>query len=257
VTVVSDLRISQLAERCGVPATTLRFYESAGLLPAERTPAGYRVYDERSVERLEFIGAAKQLGLQLEEIAELLQVWAEGSCAQVRADLRPRLSARITQAEQRAAELRAFTATLHRAVEHLDALPDRDGRCDPQCGFLGPRSASSAVPVVVHRTRQDAEDQAWRTAPVACSLSGQDMQQRADQWRTLLEGATREDIPDGLRLSMPAERAGQVAELAAAEQQCCAFFDFRLHLAGPLLHLEVRAPADAAELLADLFNPAT
>ena len=51
--------------------------------------------------------------------------------------------------------------------------------------------------------------------------------------------------------------AGQVAELAAAEQQCCAFFDFRLHLAGRLLHLEVRAPADAAELLADLFNPAT
>lgn len=251
-----DLWISQLAERCGVPATTLRFYESAGLLPAERTPAGYRVYDDSSVERLEFIGAAKQLGLSLEEIAELLQVWAEGSCAQVRADLRPRLSTRITQAEQRAAELAAFTATLHRAVEHLDALPDRAGRCDPQCGFLGARPASSAVPVTLHRTRQDAEDEAWRTAPVACSLSGQDMQRRADQWRSLLKGARREEIPDGLRLTLPAERAGQIADLAAAEQQCCAFLDFRLQLAGALLHLEVRAPADAAAFLSDLFSPA-
>ena len=33
---VTSLKISQLAERSGVPATTLRFYESAGLLPAER-----------------------------------------------------------------------------------------------------------------------------------------------------------------------------------------------------------------------------
>ncbi|MFD5036597.1 MerR family DNA-binding transcriptional regulator [Streptomyces sp. NPDC058377] len=45
------MRISQLAERSGVPATTLRFYAGAGLLPADRTPAGYRVYGEDAVER--------------------------------------------------------------------------------------------------------------------------------------------------------------------------------------------------------------
>jgi DNA-binding transcriptional MerR regulator len=257
---MSDLRISQLAERSGVPASTLRFYESAGLLPADRTPAGYRVYDEMAVERLEFIGAAKQLGLPLEEIAELLQVWAQGSCAQVKADLRPLLVARIDQAQQRAAELAAFTVNLQQAAAHLDALPDRAERCDPQCGFLGRRPADVVVPdpvmVPLHRTRHEAQDQAWRSAPVACSLSGQDIRQRADQWRAVLEGARREPIPEGLRLSLPADRAGQVAELAAAEQQCCAFFDFRLHLTGGLLHLEVRAPADAAELLTALFNPA-
>ena len=48
-------------------ATTLRFYEGAGLLPG-RTPAGYRVYGEDAVERLGFIGAGKHLGLLLEEI---------------------------------------------------------------------------------------------------------------------------------------------------------------------------------------------
>ncbi|HZE30049.1 MAG TPA: MerR family transcriptional regulator [Actinoallomurus sp.] len=251
---MSGLRISQLAERSGVPATTLRFYETVGLLPAERTPTGYRVYDEMAVERLGFIGAAKQLGLSLEEVAELLQVWANGSCAQVRDDLRPRLTVRIAEAEQRSAELSAFVTTLQTALEHLDVLPDRAGRCDPQC-VVGPRPSGSAapVPVVPHRTRQDAEE--WRTAPVACSLDGEDVRERAAQWRILLEGAEQDQISEGVRLSMPAERAGQVAELATAEQRCCPFFDFRLHLTGDRAHLEVRAPAGAAGLLAELFTP--
>jgi hypothetical protein len=49
--------------------------------------------------------------------------------------------------------------------------------------------------------------------------------------------------------------AAAVAGLAAAEQDCCPFLDFRLHLDGPVLHLEVRAPSDAADLLAALFTP--
>ncbi|MEU1949001.1 hypothetical protein ACFW95_20715 [Streptomyces sp. NPDC059474] len=44
--------------------------------------------------------------------------------------------------------------------------------------------------------------------------------------------------------------------LAAAEQQCCPCFDFRLHLDGQELHLEVCALADGAGLLAELFTPA-
>ncbi|MFI0729343.1 MerR family transcriptional regulator [Streptomyces sp. NPDC021225] len=56
------MRISQLAERSGVPATTLRYYESAGLLAADRSPADYRLYGEEAVERLAFIGSAKHLG---------------------------------------------------------------------------------------------------------------------------------------------------------------------------------------------------
>ncbi|SRR6266496_11540 len=69
---VSRYRISQLAERSGVPASTLRFYEQARLLPAGRTPSGYRIYDDSALERLRFIASAKHLGLGLEEIRELL-----------------------------------------------------------------------------------------------------------------------------------------------------------------------------------------
>ncbi|MFD0425261.1 MerR family transcriptional regulator [Streptomyces parvus] len=286
---MTSMRISQLAERSGVPATTLRFYESAGLLSADRTPAGYRMYGEDAVDRLAFIGAAKHLGLALEEIGELVGVWEAGACRDVKADLRPRISARLAEAESRAAELAAFTASLRGALAHLDALPDRAGRCDPGCGFLAPGAGSAArgssapgpaspgaaavsgeaavsggsrggqpVDVVLSPGRRAAEREAerWRAAPVACSLGGDGLRERTDRWREAVAGATRTDVPEGLRLTLPVDQVARIAELAAAEQACCPFFDFRLHLDGPYLHLEVRAPADGGALLTDLFGSA-
>lgn len=266
------MRISQLAERTGVPATTLRFYEGAGLLTADRTPAGYRSYDEGAVDRLAFIGAAKHLGLPLDEIAELLTVWESGACHEVRAELRPRVAARLDEAEQRVEELTAFAASLHAALEHLDALPARAGRCDPECGFLTAQPAAVAAPVDVRLSTsrkaaaEEQEEELWRAAaPVVCSLGGEQttraagtdaVDERAEQWHRALDGGDRTAIADGIRLTLPADRAGEVAELAASEQQCCPFFDFRLHLVGPRLLLEVRAPAESAELLADLFGTA-
>ncbi|MEV0780559.1 MerR family DNA-binding protein [Streptomyces sp. NPDC050433] len=48
----------------------------------------------------------------------------------------------------------------------------------------------------------------------------------------IAEADGREDIPDDVRLTFPAgaELAGELAARAAAEQGCCAFFDFTLHL---------------------------
>lgn len=250
---VADLLISQLAERCGVPATTLRFYEGAGLLPAGRTPAGYRVFGEDAVRRLRFITTAKRLGLPLDEIAELLRVWADGSCSQVRDSMRPRVLARIAEAELRAGELAAFTATLHDAIENLDALPDKDGSCDEQCGFPDPDPL--AEPAGSRRAGEDAaEAEARSSEPIACSLDGDAMGDRIRQWHDLTGDAERRAIPGGLRLSMPVDRAATVAGLAAAEQRCCPFFAFTIHFGGERLHLEVRVPAEAQTMLTTLFG---
>jgi DNA-binding transcriptional MerR regulator len=259
---MTTMRISQLAERSGIPATTLRFYEDAGLLSAGRTTAGYRVYGEDAVRRVEFIKAAKHLGLPLEEVGKLLAVWDAGACADVKADLRPRIAAQVDQAERRAAELSAFTTTLRAALEHLDALPDRAGPCGPECGLLTattPSGIDRAADLTLLPNQQAAQQEAdrWRTEPVACTLSGDSLRERTAAWHEIVADAVRVDIPDGLRLTLPADRTTAVATLAAAEQQCCSFFDFRFHLDGPVLHLEVRAPASGAALLADLFAPAS
>jgi hypothetical protein len=65
--------------------------------------------------------------------------------------------------------------------------------------------------------------------------------------------ATGVEIPDGLRLTLPAERFTALAGLAAAARECRPFFDFRFHLDGRDLHFEVRAPAEGAGLLAEVF----
>jgi DNA-binding transcriptional MerR regulator len=64
-------RISEVAERSGFPATTLRYYEQIELLePPSRTASGHRVYDDRALARLRFVARAKALGTSLDELRE-------------------------------------------------------------------------------------------------------------------------------------------------------------------------------------------
>jgi len=75
------LSITQLAERTGFPADTIRYYERTGLLPEPaRTTGDHRRYDHHAVDLLQFIRGAKRLGLRLADIADLLTLRATGTC---------------------------------------------------------------------------------------------------------------------------------------------------------------------------------
>lgn len=202
---MSTYRISQLAERSGVPATTLRFYEDAGLLEAGRTPAGYRVYGEDAVERLGFISSAKLLGLALEEIRELLEVREQGVCAAVR-----------TRMVRLVAELSAYGAHLAAVQADLSG-PAPGGGCTTAPAAPGPGPGAA----VTHPVRTVARRLEERTGGV-----------HAGRLRT----------------------GGPYTGVAAAEQDCCSFYDFTLHLSPTTLELTVRAPEAAAPLLAELFG---
>ena len=76
--------------------------------------------------------------------------------------------------------------------------------------------------------------------------------------RALAGRASRiEPTHAGWRLHLPdtPDVVARAAELAAVERRCCAFLTFTLTLADDLL-LDVAAPADARELVGDLFAPA-
>lgn len=141
---VEGMRISELAERTGVPATTLRFYEGAGLLRAARTSARYRDYGADAVERLGFIRAAKGFGLSLEEIGELLPVWESGICDEVKGGLEPRVRGRLAGAQVRLAELGAFVMSLRGALRRIEESAGGDGPCDSDCVCLGSTTAVTA-----------------------------------------------------------------------------------------------------------------
>jgi MerR family transcriptional regulator, redox-sensitive transcriptional activator SoxR len=66
------LPIGTVAERYGVPATTLRYWEQIGLLPAQQRTAGQRRYDLDAIRRIKFIRMAARAGLSLEDIRTLL-----------------------------------------------------------------------------------------------------------------------------------------------------------------------------------------
>ena len=89
------MRISEVATRSGIPATTLRYYETVGLLEAQREANGYRSYDESVLERLSFVESAKHLGLSLPEIVDLLSAVEGETCTQVRETLYPKLRDRL------------------------------------------------------------------------------------------------------------------------------------------------------------------
>jgi len=97
--------IGELAKLAGISVDTLRFYEKNGLIvPKGRSEAGYRIYDQNSVEQVKFILNAKQLGLSLDEIKELLEIRLEAtqhSCAEVKAIT----SAKLTMIDEKIAEL--------------------------------------------------------------------------------------------------------------------------------------------------------
>ena len=67
------MRISELAESAGVPASTVRYYERVGLMGRpDRTASGYRDYGEDAAGRLLFIARARRMGLACEQITELI-----------------------------------------------------------------------------------------------------------------------------------------------------------------------------------------
>ncbi|MET1254913.1 Zn(2+)-responsive transcriptional regulator [Aliikangiella maris] len=66
-------RIGEIAKQTNTSVETLRYYESQGLLIAsERTSAGYRLYSEQDLHRLNFVLQAKKVGFSLKEISHLL-----------------------------------------------------------------------------------------------------------------------------------------------------------------------------------------
>ncbi|MFN2540318.1 MAG: MerR family transcriptional regulator [Mycobacteriales bacterium] len=67
------LQIGDVAEQTGLSLRTVRHYEDVGLLPpAERSPGGFRLYDEQTVQRLLVIKQMKPLEFTLEQMKELL-----------------------------------------------------------------------------------------------------------------------------------------------------------------------------------------
>jgi MerR family transcriptional regulator, copper efflux regulator len=110
------MKIGEVAKRSHIGIETIRYYEREGLLlEPERRPSGYRQYDESTVERLEYIRRAKDLGFTLADIKELLELSfvAHAGCDHIR----QRAEAKITDIEEKIRSLQQMKRSLGKIVE--------------------------------------------------------------------------------------------------------------------------------------------
>ena len=164
----------------------MRYYEDIGLLaPAGRTDAGYRLYDETSLERLRFIARAKQLGCSLDEIADLASVWDGGRCATVQERLRATVETKIAEAHEQIAALTALAADLQRGREPVRCAGGRAVRLARPRAQQTPRQRySTSVPLIAKPAPTAAATA--EEMPIACTLGAGEMSTRLEEWNVLL-----------------------------------------------------------------------
>ncbi|NDJ25182.1 MerR family DNA-binding protein [Nostoc sp. B(2019)] len=98
------LLIGQVTDLSGVPIRTIRYYESLGLLKSSgRTEGGFRQFSFDVLTRLAFIKRAQNLGLSLEEIGAILQVYDQGQppCG----DIKEKLEDKVLQIDHQIEQL--------------------------------------------------------------------------------------------------------------------------------------------------------
>lgn len=119
------MNIGTVAKHSGVPAKTIRYYESIGLTPsANRSVTGYRVYDERDVQTLRFIQRARSLGFSVKQVGDLLALWSDRERSS--ADVKAVAGEHLAEIDRRMAELQSMRAALVHLMEkcHGDDRPD-------------------------------------------------------------------------------------------------------------------------------------
>ncbi|MHB8466749.1 MAG: MerR family transcriptional regulator [Acidimicrobiales bacterium] len=238
------LRISELAERSGVPSSTLRYYERIGLVePDGREDNGYRVYAEATLERLAFIKRAKRLGMRLDDVATLVEAWFAGDCEPLQDRLRGFMTARVAELRVQIAEDSAFERELERILGRLGESATPGVRCGPDCGCdIDPLDASGT-------------DVA--SAGVACSLSDHDIERRLAEWRRAL-GTAISTTPTaaGARIVFDPSPMliAELARLCEAETACCPFFTFGLDITASAVVLTIGAPAGIDDIVGRLLD---
>jgi len=131
------LTVSQVADRSGLAASALRFYERLGLISAVRTSGNQRRYERSVLRRLAFIRAARNVGLSLDEIAAALATLP---------DRRPPTRADWARLS------RGWRERLDQQIGALQKLRDGLDSCIG-CGCLSLKTCAVQNPADVARTR--------------------------------------------------------------------------------------------------------
>lgn len=118
------MSIGEIAEKAGLPAKTIRYYEEIGLVAPQRGENGYRAFSRTDLHRLAFLARARALGFSIEDCRTLVALWDDEGRAS--ADVKRVAKAHLSHIDEKIAQLRSMRDTLGHLVEacHGDERPD-------------------------------------------------------------------------------------------------------------------------------------
>jgi len=123
------MRIHELAEKAGLTADTIRFYEKAGLLDGRhvrRDANNYRNYTEDAIERLGLIRKFQGIGCSIAELKDVLR--DKDARVHTNREVIAWIRQKIAAVEEKKKEYDRVLVTLHRMLEHRMAQGRRRHR---------------------------------------------------------------------------------------------------------------------------------
>ncbi|WP_263754761.1 Cu(I)-responsive transcriptional regulator [Kosakonia cowanii] len=117
------MNISDVAKKTGLTSKAIRFYEQKGLVtPPLRGENGYRSYNQQHLNELTLLRQARQVGFNLEECGELVNLFNDP--ARHSADVKARTLQKVAEIERHISELQAMRTQLLTLAE---ACPGDEG----------------------------------------------------------------------------------------------------------------------------------
>ena len=119
------MQIGRVAERSGVPAKTIRYYEEIGLIAKpKRTAGGYRAFCKQDIDILRFVNRARGLGFSIKDVRNLLALYQDRERAS--ADVKSISLERVKEIERKMEELDSMRRTLLNLAKicHGDERPE-------------------------------------------------------------------------------------------------------------------------------------
>ncbi len=115
------MRIGELAHRAGITPRTIRYYENLGLIkPSEREGTGFRYYTEIELAKLVKISCLKSLGLTLEEIASVIDLYFEDATElTAKRKIVEILKAHLTETDEKMEALAQFRSELQANIARI------------------------------------------------------------------------------------------------------------------------------------------
>ena len=121
------LTISAVAQRAGLRASAIRYYEQIGLLPNAQRISGQRRYDSTVFHRLALVQRARQLGFSLEEIRQLFFGFRPGAPASER--WKKLSQTKLSELEIQAQQIKAMQRKLRDMIQKCRCVSlDQCGR---------------------------------------------------------------------------------------------------------------------------------